>query len=267
MGPNTGYHNPTLLLAILLVVLFVVLELRKRAALRKHAMDVPPLSISIIKLVVIGAAVMGFGLLLASYKGVPVVGLILGLLVAIYTFVTRKTVFGRHIYSVGGNSLAAGLSGVNTKRIDFMVMVNMGLLSGVAGMVFTAYLNAANPKDGVGFELDAIAAVFIGGAAVAGGIGTVSGSMVGGLVMGVLNLGLANLSVDSNFIQIIKGMVLLLAVAFDVRSKQQGRPSFIGMMMSGMGRTSSPPPAEVTSAAPEAPAGERPESKVPVGSF
>jgi hypothetical protein len=117
----------------------------------------------------------------------------------------------------------------------------MGLLSGVAGMVSTAYLNAANPKDGVGFELDAIAAVFIGGAAVAGGIGTVSGSMVGGLVMGVLNLGLANLSVDSNFIQIIKGMVLLLAVAFDVRSKLQGRPSFIGMMMSGMNRRSSPP--------------------------
>jgi len=256
-----------LLLAILLVVLLAVLELRKRAALRKHSMDVPPLSISIIKLTVIGVAVLAFGLLLASYKGIPVVGLILGLLVAIYTFVTRKTVFGRHIYSVGGNSLAARLSGVNTKRIDFMVMVNMGLLAGVAGMVFTAYLNAANPKDGVGFELDAIAAVFIGGAAVAGGIGTVSGSMVGGLVMGVLNLGLANLSVDSNFIQIIKGMVLLLAVAFDVRSKLQGRASFIGMIMSGMNRTSSPPPAEVAPPGPESSAGERPESKVTVGSL
>jgi putative multiple sugar transport system permease protein len=269
MGPSTGYHNPTLLLAILLVVLFAVLEVRKRSALRKHQMDVPALSISIIKLVVIGAGVMAFGLLLASYKGIPVVGLILGLLVAIYTFVTRKTVFGRHIYSVGGNSLAAGLSGVNTKRIDFMVMVNMGLLSGVAGMVFTAYLNAANPKDGVGFELDAIAAVFIGGAAVAGGIGTVSGSMVGGLVMGVLNLGLANLSVDSNFIQIIKGMVLLLAVAFDVRSKLQGRPSFIGMVISGMNRTSSPPPAPVavTPEDPDASAGDRPETKVPVASL
>jgi len=147
-----------------------------------------------------------------------------------------------------------------------MVMVNMGLLSGVAGMVFTAYLNAANPKDGVGFELDAIAAVFIGGAAVAGGIGTVSGSMVGGLVMGVLNLGLANLSVDSNFIQIIKGMVLLLAVAFDVRSKLQGRPSFIGMMMSGMNRTSSPPPTPATPPEPDAAPDLSPESKDPVGS-
>ena len=252
IGPDTGYHNPTLLLAILLIVLLVVLELRKRTELRKHQMDVPPLSVSILKLALIGVAVLAFGLLLASYKGVPVVGLILGALVAIYTFITQKTVFGRHIYSVGGNSNAARLSGVNTKRVDFMVMVNMGLLSGVAGMVFTAYLNAANPKDGVGFELDAIAAVFIGGAAVAGGIGTVSGSMVGGLVMGVLNLGLANLSVDSNFIQIIKGMVLLLAVAFDVRSKLQGRPSFIGMIMSGMNRGSAPPPATVTAVGPEA---------------
>jgi len=251
MGPTTGYHNATLVLSVLLIVLLAVLEMRKRTEQRKHEMEVAPLSISILKLTILGAAVLGFGLLLASYKGIPVVGLILFGLVAIYTFVTQKTVFGRHIYSVGGNAGAARLSGVNTRRVDFLVMVNMGLLSGVAGMVFTAYLNAANPKDGVNFELDAIAAVFIGGAAVAGGVGTVSGSMVGGLVMGVLNLGLANLSVDSNFIQIIKGMVLLLAVAFDVRSKIQGRPSFIGMMISGMNRNSSPPPAEPIPAGPE----------------
>ena len=139
---------------------------------------------------------------------------------------------GRYIYSVGGNRNAAGLTGVNTKKVDFLVMVNMGLLAGVAGMVFTAYLNAANPKDGVGFELDAIAAVFIGGAAVAGGVGTVTGAMIGGLVMGVLNLGLANMSVDSNWIQVIKGLVLLGAVAFDVLSKKAGgRRSFVSMVM------------------------------------
>ncbi|HEY5485068.1 MAG TPA: hypothetical protein VIK31_14890, partial [Propionibacteriaceae bacterium] len=132
---------------------------------------------------------------LASYKGIPVVGLILIGLVLIYTFVTQRTVLGRHIYAVGGNSNAARLSGVDTRRVSFFVMVNMGLLAGVAGMVFTAYLNAANPKDGTGFELDAIAAVFVGGAAVAGGVGKVSGAMIGGFVMGVLNLGLANLSV------------------------------------------------------------------------
>ncbi len=236
MGPDTGYHNPTLVIALALILLLVWLELRKRADLASHDMAVPPMALSVIKLALAGAAIMAFALILASYKGVPVVGLILGGLVVLYSFIMSRTVFGRHVYSVGGNANAARLSGVDTRRVDFLVMVNMGLLSGVAGMVFTAYLNAANPKDGTGFELDAIAAVFIGGAAVAGGVGTVLGSMIGGLVMGVLNLGLANLSVDSNFVQIIKGMVLLLAVAFDVRSKMQGRPSFIGMMLTAIGR-------------------------------
>jgi putative multiple sugar transport system permease protein len=238
MGPNTGYHNPTLVLALVLIAGVVVLELRRRADYAKHNMTVPTMAVSIAKIGVSSAAIIACSLLLASYKGVPVVGLILGGLVLLYTFVMRRTVFGRHVYSVGGNSNAARLSGVDTRRIDFLVMVNMGLLAGVAGMVFTAYLNAANPKDGTGFELDAIAAVFIGGAAVAGGVGTVLGSMIGGLVMGVLNLGLANLSVDSNFVQIIKGMVLLLAVAFDVRSKMQGRRSFIGMLIAGVTRSS-----------------------------
>jgi len=188
--------------------------------------------VSVIKLVLMGGLLLVLGMLLASYKGVPVVGLILFALVIIYTFITQRTVTGRYIYSVGGNRNAAGLSGVNTKKVDFLVMVNMGLLAGVAGMVFTAYLNAANPKDGVGFELDAIAAVFIGGAAVAGGVGTVTGAMIGGLVMGVLNLGLANMSVDSNWIQVIKGLVLLGAVAFDVLSKKAGgRRSFVSMVM------------------------------------
>jgi len=237
MGPDTGYHNATLVLAFILIAAVVVLEWRRRADFAKHNMPVPPMAVSLAKVVLSSAAILVCALLLASYKGVPVVGLILGGLVLIYTFVMRRTVFGRHIYSVGGNSNAARLSGVDTRRIDFLVMVNMGLLSGVAGMVFTAYLNAANPKDGTGFELDAIAAVFIGGAAVSGGVGTVLGSMIGGLVMGVLNLGLANLSVDSNFVQIIKGMVLLLAVAFDVRSKMQGRRSFIGMLFGGLNRS------------------------------
>jgi putative multiple sugar transport system permease protein len=251
MGPNTGYHNPTLVLALLLVGVLFMLEFRRRADLAKHDMEVPPIGLSLLKVGLLGGGVLVFALLLASYKGVPVVGLIVAGLVVIYSFVMRKTVFGRHVYSVGGNSGAARLSGVNTKRVDFMVMVNMGMLAAVAGMVFTAYLNASNPKDGVGFELDAIAAVFIGGAAVAGGVGTVLGAIVGGLVMGVLNLGLANLSVDSNFIQIIKGLVLLLAVAFDVRSKIAGRPSFIGFMMNAITRNpatrpSAPATADMT---------------------
>ncbi len=230
-GPNTNYHNPTLILTLLAIGLLVWAEFRKRADVRKHGLEPSSMVAMIVKLVLLGAIILVFGLLLASYKGIPVVGLILFGLIAIYTFLTQRTVIGRHIYAVGGNRHAAALSGVDTKKVDFFVMMNMGLLSGIAGMVFTAYLNAANPKDGVGFELDAIAAVFIGGAAVAGGVGTVIGSMIGGLVMGVLNLGLANLSVDQNWIQIIKGLVLLGAVAFDVLSKVRGRSSFVGSVM------------------------------------
>jgi putative multiple sugar transport system permease protein len=229
-GPYTHYHNPTLILAILAIALMVWMEFRKRADLRKHGMAVQPVVAMVAKLVLLGTIIAVVALLLASYKGIPVVGLILLGLVVLYSFLTQKTVFGRHIYATGGNRNAAGLSGVNTRRVDFLVMMNNSILAAVAGMVFTAYLNAANPKDGTGFELDAIAAVFIGGAAVAGGVGTVVGSMIGGLVMGVLNLGLANMSVDSNWIQIIKGLVLLGAVAFDVISKKQGKPSFIGMI-------------------------------------
>ncbi len=227
-GPYTNYHNPTLILAAIAIAVLVWMELRRRNEIRKHGLPVQPLVAMVVKLVLVSAIIIVFALLLASYKGIPVVGLILFALVILYSFITQRTVFGRHIYATGGNRNAAGLTGVNTRKVDFLVMLNNSVLAAVAGMVFTAYLNAANPKDGQNFELDAIASVFIGGAAVSGGVGTVVGSMVGGLVMGVLNLGLANMSVDSNWIQIIKGLVLLGAVAFDVVSKKQGKPSFIG---------------------------------------
>ena len=236
VGPVTNYHNLTVLLALIGVGVVIWSEVRHRAGLKKHAMKQASMVGSITKVVLLSAIIIVFSMLLASYKGVPVVGLILLGLIIIYSFITQKTVFGRHIYAVGGNRNAARLTGVNTKFVDFMVMVNMSMLAGIAGMVYTAYLNAANPKDGTGFELDAIAAVFIGGAAVTGGIGTVVGSMIGGLVMGVLNLGLANMSVDQNLIQVIKGLVLLGAVAFDVLSKMQGKPSIIGMIQRGMRR-------------------------------
>ncbi len=247
VGPNTNYHNLTLLFTVLAVAAVVWAEIANRAALKKHNMVMPPMVRSVLKVVLLGTIIIVAGMLLASYRGVPVVALILFALVGIYSFVTRKTVFGRHIYAVGGNRNAARLTGVNTTMVDFLLMVNMSMLAGVAGMVYTAYLNAANPKDGTGFELDAIAAVFIGGAAVAGGIGTVIGSIVGGLVMGVLNLGLANMSVDQNFIQVIKGLVLLGAVAFDVVSKKQGKPSIIGLIQRTFSR-SAPLPGAVAEA-------------------
>jgi putative multiple sugar transport system permease protein len=153
--------------------------------------------------------------------------------VLFYSFVTRNTIFGRHVYAVGGNRLAAELSGVKSKRVNFLVMMNMAILSALAGMIFVARSVASGPQDGMGWELDAIAAVFIGGAAVSGGIGTVTGSIVGGLVMAVLNNGLQLMGVGSDRVQIIKGMVLLLAVAVDVWNKSQGRPSITGFLMRG----------------------------------
>ncbi len=250
LGTNMPYHLPTILLMILAIAAVAWLEIARRNDLKKYGMTPPSLAVSILKIVVIGAIISTFGMLLASYKGIPIVGLILLALVIIYSFITQRTVIGRHIYAVGGNSNAARLSGVDTRKVDFFVMVNMAFLAAIAGMVFTAYLNAANPKDGVGFELDAIAAVFIGGAAVAGGVGTVTGSMIGGLVMGVLNLGLANLSVDSNTIQVIKGLVLLGAVAFDVLSKSRGKPSFIGMILSAFGKKADPTPVRANEVSP-----------------
>jgi ABC-type multidrug transport system fused ATPase/permease subunit len=175
----------------------------------------------------ISAAILAVTLLMASgRKGTsfPVSGLILGALVLIYGFISTRTIIGRHVYAVGGNRHAAELSGVRSKRVNFLVMMNMSILAALAGMMFVARSNASGPFDGVGWELDAIAAVFIGGAAVTGGVGTVIGSIVGGLVMAVLNNGMQLLGVGADLTQIIKGLVLLIAVAFDVYNKMQGKP-------------------------------------------
>ena len=140
----------------------------------------------------------------------------------IYSFITMRTVFGRRMYAFGGNATAARLSGINTKRILFFAYANMGLLAALAGLVFTGRLNSATPKSGSGFELDAIAACFIGGASTTGGVGTIVGAIVGGLLMGVLNNGMAIMGVSIDLQQFIKGAVLLLAVAFDILSKNTG---------------------------------------------
>jgi putative multiple sugar transport system permease protein len=159
--------------------------------------------------------------LLASYQGTPIVLVFLGLLVVIYAATMRSSVFGRHVYAMGGNLAAATLSGIKTKRVTFLLFVNMGVLAALAGLLFTAQLNLASPTGGVGFELDAIAAVFIGGAAVTGGVGTVTGAITGGLIIGILSNGMSILGVGSQYQSLIKGVVLLAAVAFDVYNKRR----------------------------------------------
>ena len=155
---------------------------------------------------------------------------IVGAVIVLYAWMMGNTIFGRHIYAVGGNKAAAALSGVSVPKVYFFVMMNMSFLAAVAGILFIGRSTAAGPTDGTAWELDAIAAVFIGGAAVSGGIGTVTGSMIGGLVMAVLNSGLMLMGVGADQTQVIKGLVLLAAVAFDVRNKVAGKPSIIGTM-------------------------------------
>ncbi|WP_431220069.1 multiple monosaccharide ABC transporter permease [Leifsonia xyli] len=218
---STGYEPLTMILGLLASIAILYTSLRQRAVRRKYDLEDEPLWWFIIKLVFLVALVLVMTLLLASYNGTPIVLIILAVLVVAYSAVMNRSVFGRHIYAIGGNLAAAALSGVKTKRVTFLLFVNMGVLSAVAGLVFTAGLNLASPSAGNGFELDAISAVFIGGAAVTGGIGTVTGAIIGGLIIGVLNNGMSILGIDSDYQLLIKGLVLLAAVAFDVYNKRR----------------------------------------------
>ena len=233
VGPNTGFNNLTLLLGLIIVLAVVASEWRARRVQKIMGSTPAPLWVSIVKVVLLCAVIVYASVLFAGGRvgtSFPVSGIILGVLVLFYAFVTRNTIFGRHVYAVGGNKLAAELSGVKSRRVNFLVMMNMSILAALAGMIFVARSVASGPQDGLSWELDAIAAVFIGGAAVSGGIGTVVGSIIGGLVMAVLNNGLQLLGVGSDWVQIIKGMVLLVAVGVDVWNKSQGRPSIIGLL-------------------------------------
>ncbi|GGJ12516.1 multiple monosaccharide ABC transporter permease [Streptomyces brasiliensis] len=221
VGPNTNYHNLTLLLGLVLIAAVVWQEVRDRRRQQEFALEVLPGRLFLLKLVALVAAILVLTMLLASYKGAPIVLIILGVLVVGYGYVMRNAIFGRHIYAIGGNLPAAKLSGVKDKKVTFYVFLNMGVLAALAGLVVAARLNAASPKAGVNFELEAIASSFIGGASMSGGVGTVLGAIIGGLVLGVLNNGMNLLSVGTDWQQVIKGLALLAAVGFDVWNKRK----------------------------------------------
>lgn len=204
-------------------ILFICSQIIERSNKRKFEVEVSPLSVFIAKIVVIVGVINALTYTLAIYRGIPMSLIVVSVLVVIYSFITQKTIVGRHIYAYGGNPKAAMLSGVKTKKILFWVYVNMGVLAALAGIIFTGRLNSATPKAGNGFELDAIGACFIGGASTTGGVGTVAGAIVGGLLMGVLNNGMSILGVSIDWQQAIKGCVLLAAVAFDVYSKSKSK--------------------------------------------
>jgi putative multiple sugar transport system permease protein len=167
------------------------------------------------------ALILGFTYQLASYKGLPNVILVMGLLIFLYDFITRRSVLGRRIYALGGNAKAARLSGIKTERLTLFAFVNLGVLSALAGLIFAARLNTATPKAGLGFELDVIAACFIGGASASGGVGKVMGAVVGAFIMGVMNNGMSIMGIGIDYQQVIKGVVLLAAVCIDVYNQKK----------------------------------------------
>jgi putative multiple sugar transport system permease protein len=215
-------HLTSLLIGIVLSAIVVYLDIRARRNQRKFNFDVAPFALFALKNLLISAAIMLLCFRLAQYKGLPNVLIVLAVLIAFYTFVTNRTVIGRRIYALGGNEKAARLSGVNTSRLTFYTFVNMGVLAAAGGLILVARFNSATPKAGVGFELDVIAAAFIGGASASGGVGKVTGAIIGAFVMGVMNNGMSMINLGVDWQQVVKGAVLLLAVFFDVYNKNKG---------------------------------------------
>ncbi len=216
-------HFITLGLGAVLSIAYIFSSLRKSRQSKKYGVDNGSVVLQVIKIVLMLALINGISWVIASYKGISVIMIILMTLVLIYYVITKHSTFGRHIYAMGGNEKASRLSGIKTSRVLFAVYVNMALLSALAGIVIAGRLNAASPKAGTGFELDAIAACYIGGASTSGGIGTVFGVIIGALIMGVLNNGMSILGISVDWQQTIKGLVLLLAVAFDILSKSRSK--------------------------------------------
>ncbi len=211
----------TLLVFGLALAAYAFTAWRGRRARQRYQQAVEALPFFVAKILVVAAVVMWFAYQLARHRGLPNVLVLLGLLIVVYTLVTQRSVFGRHVYAIGGNLNAAQLSGVKVRRVNFWIFVNMGVLASVAGIVFSARTNSAQPGAGNMFELDAIAACFIGGAAVTGGVGKVTGAMIGGLIMAVMSNGMQLMGVTTPMQQVVKGLVLLLAVAFDIYNKRR----------------------------------------------
>ena len=214
-------HGLTIVIGILIAALIIFIQVRGRVKRMKLGANIGSQGLWIAKIAALIAVVVIFTLVFASYKGIPNILILLGILIAAYQFITVKTIPGRHIYALGGNAKAAKLSGVKTEWVMFWVYTNMGILSAVAGMVFSARLNASTPTAGNMFELDAIAACYVGGSSVTGGVGTIIGAIVGGLFMGVLNNGMSLMGIGIDYQQTIKGLILLAAVAFDLYSKSK----------------------------------------------
>ena len=222
-----GQESPVNILCLIVggiaAALFLFFTISGNISKRRKGLEYEPLYKILIKGVVITAVIIFFAIQLSQYKGIPMALIWVALVIAIYSYITSKTTIGRHLYAVGGNEVATRLSGINTKKVYFFAYANMGLLAGLAGILTIARLTSAQPTYGQNYEMDAIGSCFIGGASAYGGVGTVPGVIIGALLMGVINIGMSIMGVDQNYQKVVKGLVLLAAVIFDVVSKKKNR--------------------------------------------
>jgi len=217
-----GQPNGTALAVGLVATTAIVwLGVRQRIRNKAYGVEDEPTAFFVVRNVIVAGALMFVIYKLSTFRGLPNVLITMGILTVIYAFLTEQTTIGRRVYALGGNKKAAKLSGIATERLTFLTFVNMGLLAALAGLIFAARLNTATPKAGFAVELDVIAAVFIGGASMSGGVGKIVGAVVGAFIMGVMNNGMSIMGIGIDYQRVIKGLVLLAAVIFDVYNKQK----------------------------------------------
>ncbi|RWM00757.1 multiple monosaccharide ABC transporter permease [Mesorhizobium sp.] len=221
VGSGLTLHMTTVVLGVVAVLAYAYFGLRARRKRERHGYEAEPFPLFVVKTLVGSALALFLVFQFASYKGLPVVLMVMGVLISLFVFVTKRMTIGRRIYAMGGNAKAAQLSGINTERLTLLVFINMGVLSALGGLIIAARLGQAVPAAGLGSELDVIAAVFIGGASAMGGVGQVIGAVVGGFIMGVMNNGMSIMGVNVDWQQVVKGLVLLGAVIFDVYNKNK----------------------------------------------
>ena len=220
---GTGVNITAYLVGVLITVLLIIMQIRKRAQQAKYTSNILSAPLFTAKLVLIAAAIMLLSYFFAAYEGIPVIFVIIVVLVVAYSIFSAKTVPGRYIYAMGGNERAAKLSGINTNKVLCLCYINMGVLTAVAAIASAARMNAASPLVGQGYDLDAISSCFIGGASMYGGAGTVVGAIIGALFMGVLNNGMSIMGIGTDIQMVVKGLVLIFAVAFDIYSKSRAK--------------------------------------------
>jgi putative multiple sugar transport system permease protein len=222
-GEGAELNITALVAGAVIAAIYVLAQLRQRIYRRRNGYEGSAAPLFAAKVVSVVGVIALASYWLAKYRGLPIIFIIIGILIVAYSFFTSRTVPGRYLYAMGGNEKAAQLSGINTNKVLFFAYVNMGVMAAIAGIAVSSRLNAASPLAGNNFELDAIAACFIGGASASGGIGTIVGAIIGALVMGVLNNGMSIMGIGSDIQMVVKGLVLLAAVAFDVISKRKAR--------------------------------------------